>query len=133
MRCCFLIDNQIIKEKQMTAKKIENSISFQNIIWDSPSLARNPRASIWYTRIDRRNHQRCTIKTSVLKTFAKFTGKHLCQSLFLKKRLLLKNFIKKETLAQVFFREFWEILKNTIFTERFRTTASESICDLPLK
>ena len=35
------------------------------------------------------------------------------------------NFIKKETLAQEFSREFCEILKNTFFTERFWTTASE--------
>ena len=34
------------------------------------------------------------------------------------------NFIKKETLAQVFFFEFCEISKNTFFTEHFWTTAS---------
>ena len=39
----------------------------------------------------------------VLRNFAKFTGKHLCQSLF----------FKKETLAQVFSCEFCEIYKNT--------------------
>ena len=35
-------------------------------------------------------------------------------------------FIKKETLAQVFPREFCEISKNTFFTEHLRTTASIS-------
>ena len=30
----------------------------------------------------RSNHQRCSIKKVVLKNFAKFSGKHLCQSLF---------------------------------------------------
>ena len=35
------------------------------------------------------------------------------------------NFIKKETLAQVFFCEFREISKNTFFTEDLWTTASE--------
>ena len=34
------------------------------------------------------------------------------------------NFIKKETLAQVFSCEFLEISKNTFFTEHVRTTAS---------
>ena len=34
------------------------------------------------------------------------------------------NFIKKETLAQVFSCEFWNISKNTFFTEHIRTTAS---------
>ena len=33
------------------------------------------------------------------------------------------NFIKKETLVQVFSSEFCEICKNTCFTEHFRTTA----------
>ena len=43
-----------------------------------------------------------------LKNFAEFTGKHLCQ-------ILRANFIKKETLAQVFFYEFCKISKNTFF------------------
>ena len=34
------------------------------------------------------------------------------------------NFIKKETLAQVFFCEFCEISKNTFFTEHLWATAS---------
>ena len=34
------------------------------------------------------------------------------------------NFIKKETLAQVFSCEFWKIFKNTFFTEHFWTSAS---------
>ena len=35
------------------------------------------------------------------------------------------NFIKKETLTQVFSCEFCEISKNTFFTEHLRATASE--------
>ena len=66
---------------------------------------------------------------SVKKVFLKFTGKHLCQSLFfnevagrpetlLKKRLWHAcNFIKKETLAEVFSCEFCEFFKNSFFTE----------------
>ena len=39
----------------------------------------------------------------VLRNFAKFTGKHLCQSLFFNKVAgLACNFIKKETLARFF-------------------------------
>ena len=34
------------------------------------------------------------------------------------------NFIKKETLAQVFSCKFYEIFKNTFLTEHPRTTAS---------
>ena len=37
----------------------------------------------------------------------------------------LIKFIKKETLVQVFSCEFYEISKNTIFTEHLWTTASE--------
>ena len=43
---------------------------------------------------------------SALRSFAKFAGIHLCQRLF---------FIKKETLAEVFFCEFCEIFMNTFF------------------
>ena len=63
----------------------------------------------------------------VLRNFAKFTGKHLCQSLFFIIKLQDEtcNFIiKKETLAQVFSCEFWEISKNTFRTEHFWMTAS---------
>ena len=55
---------------------------------------------------------------------AKFTGKHLCQSLYLNKVAdLAYNFIKIETLAQVFSCEFCEISKNTFFTEYVWATA----------
>ena len=53
-------------------------------------------------------------KKSVFKKFAKFTKKHLCQSLFLiKLQPQACNFIKKETLAQVFSCGFCEISKIT--------------------
>ena len=55
-----------------------------------------------YTLISfRSRHQRCSVKKGAA-----------C------------NFIKKETLAQVFSQEFCEISKNTFFTEHLRTTAS---------
>ena len=60
--------------------------------------------------------QRCSIKKCVLKSFAKFTGKRLCQSLFLTKAESF-NFIKKETLAQMLSCEYCEFFKNTFFTE----------------
>ena len=31
------------------------------------------------------SHQRCSVKKGVLRNFTKFTGKHLCQSLFFNK------------------------------------------------
>ena len=55
-------------------------------------------------------------KKGVLRNFTKFTGKHLCQSLFFNKVAgQACNFIKKETLAQAFSCEFCEISKNTFF------------------
>ena len=50
----------------------------------------------------------------------------MCQSLFFNKVAgAVGNFIKKETLAQVFSCELCEFLKNTFFTEHLWTTASE--------
>ena len=62
----------------------------------------------------RSSHQRCSIKKGVLENFAKFTGKQLCQILF----LIKCNFIKKEALARVFFCEFYKTFVNTIFTDQ---------------
>ena len=53
-------------------------------------------------------------KKGVLGNFIKFTGKHLCQSLFFNKvAALSRQFYLKKTLAQVFLCEFCEISKNT--------------------
>ena len=41
--------------------------------------------TIYVTGMDRSSHQRCSIKKGVLRNFTKFTGKHLCQSLFFNK------------------------------------------------
>ena len=73
--------------------------------------------------INRSNRPDVFCKKGVLRNFTKFTGKHLCQSFFLNKvaslrRLYIENlvnFIKKETLAQMFSREFCEITKNFCF------------------
>ena len=95
------------------------------------------------TSTHRSSYRRYSVRKGFLRNFTKFTGKHLCQSLFFNKAAGLKflrtpfvqntsgrhlrndNFIKKETLAQVFSCEFSEISKNTFFTEQIRATASE--------
>ena len=74
------------------------------------------------------SHQRCFIRKGVHRNFGKFTGKHLCQSLFFIKVSCSPeacNFIKKETLVLVFSCEFCENCKNTFFTEHLWATASE--------
>ena len=70
----------------------------------------------------------CSVRKGVLRNFAKLTWKHLRQSLFLIKLQALQacNFIKKETLAQVFSCEFCKISNNSFFTEYLRATASVS-------
>ena len=50
----------------------------------------------------RSSHRRCSVRKGVLKNFAKFTRKNLCQAC---------NFIKKETLVQVFRVSFLNFLK----------------------
>ena len=57
-------------------------------------------------------------KKGVLRNFTKFTGKHLWAC----------NFIKKETLTQVFCCEFCEISKNTFFHRTPLVAASGGIC-----
>ena len=56
------------------------------------------------------SHQRCSVKKRVLRNFSKFTGKHLCQSLF-----------------------FNKVAGATYFTEHLWTTASIVIYNLFLK
>ena len=53
-------------------------------------------------------------KKVVLRNFAKFTGKYLCQTLYFNK------------VAQVFFCEFCEISKNTFLAEPVWATASNN-------
>ena len=71
--------------------------------------------------ITRSSHRRRSVRKSFIRNFVKFTGKHLRQSLF------LKNVAgtEEETLEQVFSCEFYEISKNTFFTEHLWKTASE--------
>ena len=62
----------------------------------------------------RSSHQEVFCKKGVLRNVTKFTGKHLCQSLFFNKVAGLRP-IKTETLAEVFSCEFREISKNAFF------------------
>ena len=56
-------------------------------------------------------------KKVVLRHFAKFTGTHLCQSLFFNKVAGLRpaTLLNKKTFAQLCSCEFCEIFKNTVF------------------
>ena len=63
-------------------------------------------------------------KKGALRNFAKFTGKHLYQGLFL---------IKKETQTQVFSCEFCEISKNTFFLKKKVDTSAFTMSPKVLK
>ena len=82
----------------------------------------------WSTRqnINRISHPEVLCKNDVLRNFAKFTGKYLCQSLFFK-MLQASNFINKETLAQVFPSEFYKISNSTFSYRAPLVAASERI------
>ena len=77
-------------------------------------------------KMSRSSHQEVFCKKGVLRHFAKFTGKQLCQSLFFNKAAdQACNFIKKETLAQVFSSQFCKISKSTFSYRSLPLTASE--------
>ena len=70
-------------------------------------------------RKKRSSHLQVFYEKGVLRNFAKFIGKQLCQSPFSNpvagQRPEAWNFIKKEALAQVFSCKFCEISKNTFY------------------
>ena len=73
----------------------------------------------------RSSRRRCSIKIDNLEILQNSLENTCVRVSFLiKLQALTCNFIKKEALAQVFFCEFYEIFKNTFFTEHLRATAS---------
>ena len=65
----------------------------------------------------RSSHRRCPVRKGVLRNFAKFTRKHLCQSLFLKKRLWHRCFPVN----------FAKLLRTPCLQNTCGATASESL------
>ena len=66
-------------------------------------------------------------KKGVLRNFAKFTGKHLCQSLIFNNVASLRpaTLLKKQTLAQGFSCEICEISKKTYSYRTSLVTTSQ--------
>ena len=98
-------------------KILKSTVSFYLIL----SIAKFFTALILKNICKRLLLKMCSAGEGVLRNFAKFLGKHLCQSFFFEKVAGLR---KKETLTRVFSCEFCEIFKNTFFTEHLWTTAS---------
>ena len=76
----------------------------------------------------RSSHQRCTVKKVLLK-ISQNSQENTCArvSFLIKLQAEACNFIKKETLAQVFSCEFCEIFKNTFFRRTPLVAASVTI------
>ena len=78
-----------------------------------------------FRTFSRSSHLEGFCKKGDLRNFAKFTGKHLCQSPFFNKVAgQACRLIKKETLVQVFSCEFCEVSKNTFSYRTPPLTAS---------
>ena len=73
----------------------------------------------------RSSHQRCSVRKGALRNFAKFTGKHLCQGLFLNKVAGLgpATLFKKRLWHRCFPVNFAQFLRIP-FTEHLWATAS---------
>ena len=72
----------------------------------------------------------CSARKGALGNFVKFARKHLCRSHFFLMKLQSEacNYIKKETVAQLFSCEFCEISMNIVFTEHLWASASVPKC-----
>ena len=72
-----------------------------------------------FKRKSRISHQRCSKEKAVFNS--RNSQKNTCFGVF-----LIINFIKKETLTQVFSGEFCEFFRNTFFTKHLRANVFES-------
>ena len=83
-------------------------------IFTSAFMQTNKFSETFISR-SRSSHRRCSIEKSVIKSLAKYTGKHLCQVSFSKWLQAINfqgyacDFIKKETLGQMFSCKFCKI------------------------
>ena len=66
----------------------------------------------------RSSHRRCSVRKAVLRNFAKFTRKHLCQSLFFNKVLGWPATLLKRRLWNRCFSVNFEKLLRTSFSQR---------------
>ena len=107
MTFCMKFCDSSFYEGECFHKKFQFKIILKfkdcNLMICEESILRSSRPEVFY-------------KKGVLRNLAKFTEKQLCQSLFFNKGLQACNFIKKETLAQVF-SCFAKFLRTTFFIE----------------
>ena len=76
----------------------------------------------------RSSHRRCSVTKGDLRNFAKFTGKHLCQSLFFNKVAALRSatLLKKGLWHRCFPVKFANILRTPFVTQHLRSAETLS-------
>ena len=111
-------------------------LSYRTILWTVSVCGKNPdRKKIlmqifyyWYAWRNlgsdfmnpcrnRSSHRRCPVRKSVLRNFAKFTGKHLCQSFFFNKvpGLRTATLLKKRPWHRCFPVNFAKLLRTPFY------------------
>ena len=111
---------------------LNTRLSFSNTqpsFWFSLNISKT-QPSVWKTRqcvltcIKSEAATRTILCKKVFLEISRNSRENTCARFSFLIKLHACNFIKKETLAQVLFGDFYEISKNTFFTEHLWTTAS---------
>ena len=70
--------------------------------------------------INRNSNRRCSVRKGVLKNFKEFTGKHLCQNLFINKGLRSVTLLKKRLWHRCFPVNFARFLRTAFLKGHLR-------------
>ena len=81
----LLASNFIKKETPTLIFSCENLEIFKSTYFEVETLENEIYSCLKSYTLYSSSHQRCSIRIGDLRNFAKFTGKHLCQSLFFNK------------------------------------------------
>ena len=104
---------------------MEISLTLQNLTYDHKKTTHCNVSSL--PESTEAVARRCSVKKVLLK-ISQNSQENNCVRIFFLIKLQAEayNFIKKGTLTQVFYYEFWEIFKNTFFDRTPLVAASES-------
>ena len=104
-----------------------NFINFEyfSVIEGIPNNSLTGQQNFYYFSTNRSSHRRCSVKKVFLEISRNSQESTCARVSFLIKLQAAFNLIKKDTLVQVFSCEFYEISKNTFFTEHPWATASK--------
>ena len=122
--CIQIVLNLWIKFSEFIAKRVIFSVNFQTETRRLVKKIKN-RLLILFTDFSSSGISlHCLCDLTGVETLEYLSLSVVDENLFYVLSPQTCNFVKKETLAQVFSCEFYEISKNTSFTEHLRTTAS---------